>query len=816
MNRRNFGKLLAGTITVAGISREGKAELRSEGRAVGEVSFAPLEGSFDELPSGGSDKWELVILDAVPAHMTETAGTAAGDIDGDGKTEVIIIGNGAILWYRPSTSERGVVAHGHHWGVGVALEDVDHDGRKEIITGRIRSESSGPEKWILCWYKAGANLHDPWTEFVLDDNSAGHSHDVIFGDVDGDGKLELIANAMYCDTPGLFVYKIPTDPSKPWKKQTVQSGISAEGTAAGDLNGDGRDEIVSGPYWFSAPRAGAFSGEPWTTHSLAPGTREMCRAAIIDINGDGHLDVVLVEDEYPDGRLSWFENRIAADSNAAWIEHPIMAPLNFSHSLRAWHDPQTKEVHVLAGEMNEGGWWSPYNWQARLIEFAALEGGKSWRSHLIYEGEGTHEAVRVDLDNSGTYVIFGHAAQVTATQVIKENVQGPYTGWVQMWRPREKPTALARYKHVFVDREKPYTGIDIHAVDVDGDGKRDILCGAWWYKNPNWERHTIPGVAQIINAYDLDNDGKVELIGIKPKAGSEGKGFYDALCSDLVWLKSIDPDKELWEEHVIGTGDGDWPHGNTIGPLLPGGRLALVCGYHDHTHNPPQIFEVPDDPKQSPWRKSVIADIPYGEELHVYDLDGDGKLDVVAGPYWIENMGNGKFEPHLLIDPEYLHSKNLDMIARTAITDVNGDGRPDILFTVEDVDWSKNAMAAGFSPVGWLENTGSPRNRKFNVHFIDRIRSPHSLGIGDLDGDGEIEVVVGEHDPFKPYRSQSRLYVYKKADAKGITWGRFPIDNRFSNHDGAKVVELSPGKLSIISHSWMEQIYVHLWERKDL
>ena len=90
--------------------------------------------------------------------------------------------------------------------------------------------------------------------------AAGHPHDVIFGDLDGDGEQELVANAMYVDQPGLFAYKVPRDPKTPWKKQTMQSGLSAEGTATGDSDGDGKDEIVSGPYWFSAPRAGAFSG----------------------------------------------------------------------------------------------------------------------------------------------------------------------------------------------------------------------------------------------------------------------------------------------------------------------------------------------------------------------------------------------------------------------------------------------------------------------------------------------------------------------------------------------------------------------------
>jgi hypothetical protein len=793
MDRRSFGKLMAGTVTAAGIHGTSMA-----------VNQPALQKSPvpDLPPSGGSDSWEYVVLDAAPAHATETGATAAADIDGDGKTEVIIASDGALLWYRPSTSERGLVSRGR-FNVGIALEDVDRDGHKEIIIGK---NISG--KWALCWYKFGAALHEDWTEHnwtehVLDGETAGHPHDVVFGDVDGDGERELVANAMYCDTPGLFTYKIPRDATQPWKKQTVQSGLSAEGTATGDFDGDGKDEIVSGPYWFSAPPGGAFSGELWKTHSLAPDYREYCRAAVIDVNGDGRPDVILVEDEYPDGRLAWFENRLKESPETPWTEHPIEAPLNFCHTLRAWHDAKTKQVQVLACEMNEGGWEAPYNWNARLIRYTPMEKGKSWNSEILYRGEGTHEAVYTDLDGSGTPAIFGHSAQI----LTKQN--RVYTGWVQMFRPRTTAPVFSQYKHTFVDRQKPYTGIDIHAADVDGDGRSDIVCGAWWYKNPGWERHTIPGIGQIVAAYDVDKDGRTELIGIKAKPGKND--FYNALTSELVWLKPTDLSRDLWEEHLIGTGDGDWPHGVTIAPLLPGGRAAMVCGYHDGK-NPPQLFEVPDDPKQ-PWPKRVIADIHYGEQMIPYDFDGDGKLDIVAGPYWLENLGDGQFRPHLLIDPDLLQSANLKAICRIAIADINGNGRPDILFTVENVDW--DVHKAFFSPVGWLENTGSPRDRKFNLHIIDKVRSPHSISVADLDGDGKMEVIVGEHDPFKPYRSESRLLVYKQADAHGITWSRFPVDNRFEHHDGAKIIELNPGKLAIMSHSWMEPTYVHIWERSS-
>jgi hypothetical protein len=94
---------------------------------------------------------------------------------------------------------------------------------------------------------------------------------------------------------------------------------------------------------------------------------------------------------------------------------------------------------------------------------------------------------------------------------------------------------------------------------------------------------------------------------------------------------------------------------------------------------------------------------------------------------------------------------------------------------------------------------------------IDRIICPHSLSVADLDGDGKPEIVAAEHDPFHPYKSRSRLFIYKLADPNGTAWFRYALDDKFEQHCGAKVVELAPGKMGIIGHGWAESRYVHLW-----
>lgn len=74
------------------------------------------------------------------------------------------------------------------------------------------------------------------------------------------------------------------------------------------------------------------------------------------------------------------------------------------------------------------------------------------------------------------------------------------------------PPPLPALQHDFIDQTKPYTSPDILTTDVDGDGLVDVACGAWWYRNPTWERFAIPDIYQVIFAYDIDGDGRDELI----------------------------------------------------------------------------------------------------------------------------------------------------------------------------------------------------------------------------------------------------------------------------------------------------------------
>ena len=174
--------------------------------------------------------------------------------------------------------------------------------------------------------------------------------------------------------------------------------------------------------------------------------------------------------------------------------------------------------------------------------------------------------------------------------------------------------------------------------------------------------------------------------------------------------------------------------------------MALVTTYHSaHAGggDPPEIFEIPEDPTE-PWPKRTLTDVPYGEEVVPFDLTGNDTLDLVLGTHWLENQGDGTFSAHRLIADETFYP------ARLRVLDIDGDGQVEIVMGEEKLDYETQSLP--FSRLAYFK-PGSDLRQPWNMQVIDTMRCPHSVEIADLDGDGELEIIAGEHDPFWPYRN---------------------------------------------------------------
>ena len=154
---------------------------------------------------------------------------------------------------------------------------------------------------------------------------------------------------------------------------------------------------------------------------------------------------------------------------------------------------------------------------------------------------------------------------------------------------------------------------------------------------------------------------------------------------------------------------------------------------------------------QVKFRKQMIAAESF-ESVNVFDVNNDGKLDIVSGAFWYEG-------------PQFIARHFIGNVERTGPTgeywddfatipmDVNGDGRMDVI----SGDWFSKSM-------WWLENPGN--TGEWKKHIIDTTGNVETIRAWDVDGDGAVEIVPNNpENPLKFYKQEK--------DAQGKPSGKF-------------------------------------------
>ena len=283
------------------------------------------------IPVGSSDGGVRFTPRKLTVDLNE--GCDVADVNRDGKPDLIAGRN----WYAAPDFVPRPVRHieewnGYYQSNGEHALDVNGDGWVDVVSGSFLPSE-------VMWFEnpGGEGLAEGrlWTPHLLTDTETTENEVTFLRDLDGDGTPEWVANS-WNEKGALIVWKVVEgDAGTPiLEKAVLGVGAHGHGMGFGDVNGDGREDILVGTGWYERPPGPALA-RPWTHHPDWS-WHASCPMIVTDLNGDGRNDIIRGQGH--DYGLFWMEQQAPGDGGVTrWTEHLIDSEWSQPHAL-LWAD----------------------------------------------------------------------------------------------------------------------------------------------------------------------------------------------------------------------------------------------------------------------------------------------------------------------------------------------------------------------------------------------------------------------------------------------------------------------------------------------
>jgi hypothetical protein len=372
-----------------------------------------------------------------------TSSVAWGDVDGDGDLDLasgndgvlneLYLNMGGVL----QTRADGIPDEGHSTRT-IALGDVDGDGDLDLAVG-----NSLPAHGIQVYTNTRGVFQTP-SGCMMNCSEADNASSIAWGDVDGDGDLDLAAgNSVYPDGGHTKVYNNiegVLQAQNPWVSPHTDQTRSV---AWGDVDGDGDLDLAvgnAGPNKVYLNAGGVLTTtSPWESKD----SDETQSIAWGDVDGDGDLDLAAGNNYAPD--KVYLNTGSELQTHAAWI----LGNNDVTNSI-AWGDMDGDgDLDLAAGNGN-----SPNT--VYLNANGVLTTTSAWTSNDIYF---TQSIAWGDIDGDGDLdLVTGNGNSSDRVYFSEGGVLQRQAGWVSDYEDRDDTRSIA-------------------VGDVDGDGDLDLVAG---------------------------------------------------------------------------------------------------------------------------------------------------------------------------------------------------------------------------------------------------------------------------------------------------------------------------------------------------
>ncbi|MGH9842187.1 MAG: FG-GAP repeat domain-containing protein [Blastocatellia bacterium] len=229
--------------------------------------------------------------------------------------------------------------------------DVDKDGWLDVIAGGWGEDG-------IYWYKNPGNaaleqgkpweMHQPWEAHLLA-RTRGNMEMFALHDFDGDGVPELYSTSFRKQFP-LEVWRFTKSVDGAPMLQPFVLGAEGggHGYAFGDVNGDGREDVLCEVGWYERPAGDPFA-KSWKFHGETALPHPSCPFVVKDLNQDGRLDIIFGRGH--DVGLYWWEQQPRSpDGTTVWKQHVIDESWTQAHAISLADLDGDGEEELIAGK----------------------------------------------------------------------------------------------------------------------------------------------------------------------------------------------------------------------------------------------------------------------------------------------------------------------------------------------------------------------------------------------------------------------------------------------------------------------------------